>query len=106
MALVKQNYGLSIRDWIFWIYDRKKKEWTAIPTKRKVQEINTALTRLLDYGEAVETAILQATPTTDTFGEVRRGWYCSPKFCGAWNVCPMKYINDSVDEKVIATRSW
>jgi hypothetical protein len=106
MALVKQNYDLSIRDWLFWIYDRKKREWTVIPTKRKVKEIDAALVRLLDYGHAVQSGILQAKPTTDTFGEVRRGWYCSPKFCGAWNVCPMKYINDSVDEKVIATRSW
>jgi hypothetical protein len=106
MALVKQNYDISVRDWVFWIYDRKARQWDNIPTSRKVREIDAALTRLLDYGEAVETNILQAKPTTDTFGEIRRGWYCSPKFCGAWNICPMKYVNDSVDEKVIAIRSW
>jgi len=106
MALVKQNLGLSIRKWIFWVYDRGKRVWQPIPTTRRVADINTSLLSALDYGLALEAGTLQATPTTDTYGEVKRGWYCSPKYCSAWNICPAKFINDGVDEKAIATRTW
>ncbi len=106
MALVKQNLGVSIRDWVFWVYNRQKREWTAIPTSRRVKDINASLLRLLDYGKILERGSFHATPTTDTFGEIKRGWYCSTKYCGAWNVCPAKYLNDDVDEKEKAVRSW
>ncbi len=105
-ALVKQNLGVSIREFVFWVYNRQKREWTAIPTSRRVADINASLSRLLDYGKILERGSFHATPTTDTFGEIKRGWFCSTKYCGAWNVCPAKYLNDDVDEKEEAVRSW
>ena len=106
MALVKQNLGVSVRDFVFWVYNRRGREWVAIPTSRKVADINASLTRLLDYGRVLEAGNFFATPTSDTFGDVKRGWYCSAKYCGAWNVCPTKYLNDDIDEKEKAVRSW
>lgn len=106
MALVKQNLGRSIRSFIFWIYDRRHRSWDRIETSRRIRDIDAALLRLLDEGKALESNAFHATPTTDTFGEVKRGWYCSAKYCGAWNICPAKFLNDNVDEKEIAVRSW
>jgi len=106
MALVKQNLDVSIRDWIFWVYNRRGRVWEAIPTKRRIKDIDSSLLRAYDYGLALEAGILPATPYTDTFGEMRRGWYCSPKFCGAWNICPAKFLHDDVNESELAVRSW
>jgi hypothetical protein len=106
MALAKQNLNVSIRDFVFWVYNRQKREWACIPTSRRVVDINASLSRLLDYGKVLESGRFHATPTTETFGEVRRGWYCTPKYCGAWNVCPAKYLNDDTNEKEKAIRSW
>lgn len=106
MALVKQELDIAIRDWIFWVYNRRGRVWEAIPTKRRISDINASLLRAYDYGLALESEILPATPYTDTFGELKRGWYCSAKYCGAWNICPAKYLHDNVKEDELAIRSW
>ena len=106
MALVKQNLGVSIRDWVFWVYNRRGRVWEAVPTKRRIKDINASILRAYDYGLALEAEILPATPFTDTFGELKRGWYCSAKYCGAWNICPAKFMHDDVNENEIAVRSW
>jgi len=106
MALVKQELDVAIRDWIFWVYDRRGRVWEPIPTSRRIADIDAALLTALEYGYALEAGILPPTPYTDTFGEMRRGWYCSAKYCSAWNICPAKYLHDDVSEKEIAIRSW
>jgi hypothetical protein len=106
MALVKQNLDVAIRDWIFWVYNRRGRVWEAIPTKRRISDINSSILRAYDYGLALGANILPATPFTDTFGELKRGWYCSAKYCGAWNICPAKYLHDDVNENAVAIRSW
>lgn len=106
MALVKQNLGKSIRKFEFWVFNRKKREWVSFPTSRRIKEINSALLSAYDYAYKMDKEAYTATPVTDTFGKKVRGWYCSPKWCGAWNICPAKYLNDNKNETEIAVRSW
>jgi hypothetical protein len=106
MALVKQNLDVAIRKFHFWVYDRAKKEWTLIRTERTVGEVNAALITAEDYARILEAGLYVATPVPDASFVKARGWYCKPKFCGAWNICPAKYLNDDVNEKEIAERKW
>lgn len=106
MPLYKQALGVPIQKFTFWVFNRQRREWTPHATKRRVAEINAALTNALEYGKQLEAKIFPCTPTTEVYFEPKRGWYCSPKFCGAWNICTAKFINDGVNENVVAERSW
>lgn len=106
MALCKQVFDRKIQKFTFWCYDRSKREWTALETQRTVKQINSALLSAYEYGLQIEAGIFPATPVPESSFVKKRGWYCSPRFCGSWNLCPSKYLNDSVDESVVAIRSW
>lgn len=106
MGLVKQDTGIPIRKFVFWIFNKSKREWQAIRTERRVKEINAALVSAYDYARKIEAGVYTATPVREVFSKKERGWYCSAKYCGAWNICPVKYLNDDVDENVLAIRSW
>lgn len=106
LALVKQQYGLEYKDFTFDVYDRRKATWESIPVKRTVKQINSALKSAYDYGLQLEAGIFPATPVPEASFTKKRGWYCSPRFCGAWNICEYKYLADSVDENILAIRSW
>jgi hypothetical protein len=106
MALVKQNSNIAPQEFMFDVYDRKNSVWDSWPVTRTEQEINASLQQAYQYGLQLEAGIFPATPTAEEYGKVKRGWYCSPKYCGAWNICTDKYINDDKDENVLAIRSW
>lgn len=105
-ALVKQTYGKSIRKFRFWNYVRSKSQWGYLDTSRTVRQVNSALGSALAYGRQIEAGAFVPTPVPDAAFNKQRGWYCSAKFCGAWNVCPAKYLADSKDEGEKAVRSW
>jgi len=106
-ALVKENFsGLKIQDFIFDVYDRSKSEWTSFPVKRRVKDINSALKHAFATGLKLEAGLFTAQPVPEASFVKKRGWYCKPKFCGAWNVCEFKYLADDVDENEIAIRKW
>lgn len=105
-ALVKQTYGKSPRKFRFWNYVRTKHEWLYLDTSRTIQQINAALRSAYDYGMLLEARTFTATPVPEAAFNKARGWYCSAKFCGAWNICPAKFLADSKDENEIAVRSW
>jgi|SRR3990167_295813 len=105
-ALVKQTYNKSIRKFRFWNYVRTKHEWLYLDTSRTIREIDSALGSALAYGKQIEAGTFVPTPVPDAAFNKARGWYCSAKFCGAWNICPAKYLNDNKDENELAVRSW
>lgn len=106
LALAKQAYGTEPRDFIFWTYYRKGKEWVPFKTHRAVGQIDAALRSAHDFGLQHEARIYPATPVPEASFKKKRGWYCQPRFCGAWNICTAKYMNDSRDESEVAVRSW
>lgn len=106
MALAKQVYDVEVKRMTFWNYARSKREWLPIHTVRTVKQIDAALLSAYEYGLQIEAGIFPATPVPEASFQKKRGWYCSPQYCGAWNICPSKYMNDDVDEKIVAVRSW
>lgn len=105
MALTKQNTSVSPRKFVFWIYDRSKSKWHRMPVERRVIDIEAALRTAYDFGRKIEAKTFTAQPVPETFTK-KRGWYCSAKYCSAWNVCQYKYLSDDVDEREVAVRSW
>jgi hypothetical protein len=106
MALVKQGFGLNVREFVFDVYNRRKSEWEMIPVSRRVKDIDAALRTALDYGNKIELKAFTASPVPEASFTKKRGWYCSPKYCEAWNVCDYKYLGDDVNENIVAIRSW
>jgi len=106
MALAKQTFDIEVKRMTFWNYARGKREWIPLHTARTVKQIDAALLSAYEYGLQMEAGIYPATPVPESSFNKKRGWYCSPQFCGAWNICPAKYLADDRDEKTVAIRSW
>ncbi len=97
----------SITEFVYRIYDRKKEDWNSLPTARTEGEQEAILKVAFEYGKQVAANVFPPTPIIENYGKRVRGWYCSPKWCGAWNVCEYKgQLNDGTDLQQIAIKSW
>jgi hypothetical protein len=48
-----------------------------------------------------------ATPAGESYGKYKRGWHCSAKYCGGWEICPFKgLIPDDADLEEKITHGW
>jgi len=106
MPLHKQTLNVSLQKFTFWVFDRSSGSWSALKTRRTVAQINSALVTALEFGRQQEAGVFPCTPVPEAAFDKKRGWYCKPKFCGAWNICDAKHINDGFNEKEKAVRSW
>jgi len=106
MAMYKQVLDVNIRDFTFWVYDRSRVVWVPHATERTIPQIDSALQTAYNYGLQLEAGIYPATPVPEASFVKKRGWYCGVRYCGGWNLCTSKYLQDSVDESVIAERTW
>lgn len=106
MALARQALDVKINKFTFWTYYRRSNEWTPYTTTRTSAQIDAALRTAHDYGLQHEAKIYPATPVPESSFVKKRGWYCSARFCGAWNICTAKFLGDGVEEDEEATRSW
>lgn len=93
------------RDWYldtfkFAVFDRKKSDWNVLSTTRTQEQMDAAFTLAMAYGEQIDSGVFPATPFVENYGKMQQGWYCSPKYCGAWDVCEFKGIGlkDSTQE--------
>ena len=106
MSLAKQELDIGIKKFTFHVYDRSKSRWDILETTRTVPQINAALLTAYNYVLQHEAQIYPATVIPEANFNKKRGWYCQPYFCGAWNVCDSKYINDGYDYTKVAIRAW
>lgn len=80
------------------IYNRKEKTWewsaTTVPVSPYQEEIT--LREMFKMGVVIdaEAAMGQPSKTGAFWGHDGRGWWCSPKWCGAWSICEAKYLLD------------
>lgn len=92
------TYLYGIPDHVYHVYNRKSGEWELHETVRTIEQVTSALRVAWMTAKAMHHGTLVATPWASTFGKSKRGWYCSAKFCGAWDVCQFKSIQDNVWE--------
>lgn len=82
----------------YWVWNRRNKDWSSYTTRRNEQHVDSALRQAWQVAGQIATGTLTASPLQDTFGKVKRGWHCSAKFCGAWNICEFNKLPDDVWE--------
>lgn len=107
LALHQHVYGELLPEFVFYVWDRKKKEWLKFVTSRTQAVVDAAVATADQYLEQYAARIFPATMVVEgRGGKKQRGWYCSAKWCPAWNICEHKFLNDSVDESEVAVRGW
>lgn len=106
LALHNSVFQEDLHDFTFAVYNRTKSEWGTFETTRVESEITSALWTATQYARQIKADVYPATPVGESYGKKQRMWYCSAKWCGAWNICEAKFLNDSVDETEVAIREW
>ena len=106
LALHNAVFQEQLTKFTFAVYNRAKAEWGTFDTTRVETEQIAALYTATQYARQMKAMVFPATPVSESYGKKQRGWHCSAKWCGAWNICEAKFLNDNVDETVVAIREW
>lgn len=107
LAMFNLTHGTELTEFKYRVYDRKKEDWETLRTARTVAQQLAALRVAYFYGVQMAAGAFPATPAVEEYRKHKRGWYCSTKWCGAWNVCDMKsLIDDGTDLTELAVREW
>lgn len=100
--LAKQQ-GLDVGDvFRFFVYNRKRSEWVEWVTHRTPEQVDSYLHLLWQIAKTIDAQAFTYKIWDTTFGKAKRGWWCGPKYCGAWNVCHGKHQQDNTWEQQIA----
>jgi hypothetical protein len=106
-TLIERNGGPKIRRMTFYVYDRSSASWAEHETNWTDEQVEASLENAWQYAKQIDAGAFPYTPFESTFGKYKRGWHCSPKYCGAWDICPGKaMIADDTDLSVRTERSW
>ena len=103
LHLAAYTYELQVEDmkFTFWIFNRKTGVWQLRETYRTQQQVQAWLLHAYNRGVQIAEGIYPATPWNDNdWKKVKRGWWCSAAYCGAWDICEYKFLADNVDEGV------
>lgn len=90
----------------FVVYNRSKGVWNVHQVVVDARQVNAALATAREYGRMIAANVYPPTPSAPT-GKTGRGWWCSAKYCGAWNICEYKHlISDGQADALIRTPTW
>jgi len=87
-----------IPDHTYWVWNRQAYTWNHWDTHREPEHVTAWLAHAFMRALEIENGAFPFTPWASTFGDFKRGWWCSAKYCSAWDVCEGKYLNDDVWE--------
>jgi len=105
--LWEQETGERIRDFTFYVYDRKAQEWKRYDMVVTDEQIDAVLEQHWQVVRAIDSDVLPCTPVQDDFGKMKRAWYCSAAYCGAWSFCDgRQLIQDGVDLSQASPLTW
>jgi hypothetical protein len=101
--LSELEVGTLLDRFVFWVFDRSAGSWQQHLTEWSAEAVQAALENAFEYAKMVDAGAYPYTPGTDDFGKPKRGWHCSPKYCGAWNICKGKAsLTDGSDLSIMA----
>ena len=91
----------------FYVYDVSKGQWTSHHTNWSEAQIMANLGNAWEAGKQIAAEAFPYTPAGSDYGKYGRGWWCSLKYCAAWNICPGKdSIADGVDTTARRDERW
>lgn len=89
------------------VFDRKAREWAVHEVWVNQAEADATLKAMLMWAEVVEHRAYPPQPTGELFGKSGRAWWCSAKWCSAWEVCEYKgMVPDGRDLTTKRARHW
>lgn len=97
--MVRWNHGFDPLYFRFIAYNRGNGQWLTDVTDRTEEQMLAALKNIYEVGRQIAAGVFPAKPYMDTFGKKTRGWYCSPTWCDAWDVCEFKEIKEVKEDK-------
>lgn len=100
------NHNVWVERWRYWVYNRGSARWDLHTTYRNRQQVASWLRHAFGIACAIDAGVVYYTPTQHPYGKSERGWWCSPRYCAAWDHCPGKYLADGYDEKQLAIINW
>lgn len=90
----------------YWVYDREKRTFEKFTVHSTPESREASLLAVWEYARAEAYGVFPPTPSAKV-GKTARGWWCSAKFCGAWNICPYKaMIHDRTDLDKKRSSQW
>lgn len=106
-ALVKAHFdGLEVTRFTFDVYHRPKTEWVELTVVKTPEVINAALQTAHNMGLKQQLNIYTPSPVPPASWANKPGWYCSPKYCAAWNICEAKHVTGRTGLDQVAERAW
>jgi len=90
--------------WSYVVYDRSKEQWDWHESDRTMMQAEAFAYNAYVRGVQIGLGLYAASPVSRQVS--KRGWWCSVRFCNAWDVCPAKNIGDSVDVAEERKDSW
>ena len=88
------------------VYDRSKKTWSSFIVPVFETQIDAALQTLWEYARQIDAQVFPPTPAAPA-GRPGRGWWCQPKYCGAWDLCTYKgLVADDMNLTEVRISTW
>ena len=99
--------GATATRFVFYVYDRGSGAWASHETVWSPASIGAALANAWEYGKMIGAGAFPYTPASDNYGKYQRGWHCSARYCGAWDICEGKRIlADGADMDMKIDSHW
>jgi hypothetical protein len=93
--LAHEVLGLDLAYWQYVVANRAKTDWDMFEVPVSQHGIDGYLARMRAMVRSLERDTVVYHPKSGTSG--KRGWWCSPMYCGSWSVCPARFLGDSLD---------
>ncbi|NIT75641.1 MAG: hypothetical protein GWO44_01715, partial [Thermoplasmata archaeon] len=111
-ALTQATHGFLPKQGEYVVYNFKTGDWEwsrfTVPIHQK--DVDRALGAYFRMGKTLHYQSAVGTPSKRgaSWGQDGRGWWCSPKWCDAWEICDDKRLLDDglADEKVDPLVTW
>jgi hypothetical protein len=104
--LAEAEYGMQFDTMTYWSANRKKGAWVPITQVMTNRSRAAARAAAMEWAGMIEADYYPPTPSAPT-GKNGRGWWCSAKYCNAWEVCDFKgIIADGVDLNAKRDKGW
>lgn len=92
-------------DYIVW--NRRAGQWDRHPLRITPANVQAAKQTAWMWAKQIDAGAYPGTPGGESYGKYRRGWHCSARYCGAWEICPFKgLIPDNVDLEEGIVHGW
>ena len=81
--------------------------WEFRTTSWSKTQVEAAVDTAREFMRMIDAQVFPPIVGSNTFGKYRRGWWCGPTWCGAWNICPYKAsVSDDVEPTSVRTPGW